>query len=338
MKITKKNLLFACLVIQSCSFSALAEETTYPLVIQNCGKEIIFNKQPERVVTVGQNSTEIMYLLGLGDKLAATSLWFGPVQEQYKEINKKVNVIDYNMPSFEGIIANKPDLIMNQFEWLIGPAGTVASYEQFQELSVPVYTSPADCAKDNSDGGDGIRKKVMDINLVYQEIEDISKIFNVQDKGKQVVATLKKRVSDAQQKVAHLKNKYSAVFWFSSADLEMDPWVAGKLGPSAFIANTLGVKNIIDSAEEWPAVGWETIAKSDPSIIFVGEMERRRFQADDWRVKVDFLKKDPVTKLMSAVKDDNIYIMNVQGMNAGIRTIDGVEFVAESMIKSSQKK
>lgn len=334
---TKKLYSFAGVLILSYSSSVLATETTYPLVIQNCGKEIVFNKQPERVVTVGQNSTEIMYLLGLGNKLAATSLWFGPVQEPYKEINKKVNVIDYNMPSFEGIIRNKPDLVMNQFEWLIGPAGTVASYEQFQELSVPVYTSPADCAKDNSDGGDGVRKNIMDINLVYQEIDDISKIFNVQDKGKQVISLLKKRVSDAQEKVAHLKNKYSAVFWFSSADLEMDPWVAGKLGPSAFIANTLGIKNVIDSAEEWPAVGWETIAKSNPSLIFVGEMERRRFQADDWKIKVDFLKKDPVTKLIPAVKENNIYVMNVQGMNAGIRTIDGVEFVADSMLKSSQK-
>lgn len=55
--------------------------------------------------------------------------------------------------------------------------------------------------------------------------------------------------------------------------------------------STLGVKNVIDSQDEWPTVGWETIAKANPTVIVAGKMDRRRFPADDVDVKLDFLKK-----------------------------------------------
>lgn len=310
-----------------------AAKTEYPLTIKNCCRDITFNAAPKRVATVGQNSTEILYALGLADRVVGTSLWFGPVPDAYKAANDKIAVIAQNIPSFEGIIAKKPDLVASQFEWQIGPAGTVASYEQFSELKVPVYTAPADCAKDNEDGGDGVRKGMFDIAMVYQEVADLATIFDVQDKGEELIASLKAREAAAKNKIAGMESNVSAVFWFSSADLQLDPYVAGKLGPAAWIAQTLGVKNVIDSAEEWPTVGWETIAKAQPSVIVLGEMSRRRFPADDWQVKMDYLKSDPVTQLIPAVKANHLPVIDVQTMNAGIRTIDGVEKLADALVE-----
>ena len=310
-----------------------AAKTEYPLTIKNCGRDITFSAAPKRVATVGQNSTEILYALGLADRVVGTSLWFGPVPDAYKAANDKIAVIAQNIPSFEGIIAKKPDLVASQFEWQIGPAGTVASYEQFSELKVPVYTAPADCAKDNEDGGDGVRKGMFDIAMVYQEVADLATIFDVQDKGDELIASLKAREAAAKNKIAGMESNVSAVFWFSSADLQLDPYVAGKLGPAAWIAQTLGIKNVIDSAEEWPTVGWETIAKAQPSVIVLGEMSRRRFPADDWQVKMDYLKSDPVTQLIPAVKADHLPVIDVQTMNAGIRTIDGVEKLADALVE-----
>lgn len=57
------------------------------------------------MATVGQNSTEILYSLGLADRVVGTSLWFGPVLDAYKAANEKVAVIAQNIPSFEGIVA-----------------------------------------------------------------------------------------------------------------------------------------------------------------------------------------------------------------------------------------
>ncbi|EGH35884.1 periplasmic binding protein, partial [Pseudomonas syringae pv. japonica str. M301072] len=37
--------------------------------------------------------------------------------------------------------------------------------------------------------------------------------------------------------------------------------------------------NIVQSDEEWPTVGWETIAKANPSILVIARMDRRCFPA-----------------------------------------------------------
>ena len=42
-----------------------AQATTYPLTLENCGYTETFTKAPERVVALGQNTVEILLLLGL---------------------------------------------------------------------------------------------------------------------------------------------------------------------------------------------------------------------------------------------------------------------------------
>ncbi|BBI51647.1 hypothetical protein HORIV_40680 [Vreelandella olivaria] len=53
--------------------------TDYPLTLTNCGVEISVASPPERTVTVGQSATEILYSLGLADRVNGTSVWFNPV-------------------------------------------------------------------------------------------------------------------------------------------------------------------------------------------------------------------------------------------------------------------
>ncbi|WP_137130702.1 ABC transporter substrate-binding protein [Rhizobium sp. FY34] len=312
-----------------------AAETRYPLTLQNCGRQITFAKPPQRAVSLGQSSTEILYLLGLSKQVVGTAVWLGPVLKGYEEANATVPRLADNDPSFESVIGKKPDLVTVQFQWHVGPKGTVGTIAQFQDLGVPVYTSPSDCiGKDNSSGGDGVRADAFTMDLIYQEIRDLAAIFNVGDRGEEVVADLKAREVAARNQVAAAKGKLSAVFWFSSAQLAVDPYVAGKNGAPGYIMAALGIRNVVESDEEWPTVGWETIAKADPSLIVVARMERRRFPADDISVKYDFLKSDPVASLMPAVKAGHVVELDAQSMNPTIRTIDGIEALASAISKA----
>lgn len=317
------------------SVSGNAHATDYPLTLENCGNSLQFDKAPERVVAVGQSSTEILYLLGLADKVVGTAVWIGPVLEEFKDVNANIPRLADNDPSFESVVAQKPDLVTAQFQWHIGPEGIVGTTEQFSELSIPVYTAPADCkGKDNTSGGDGVRHDKFSMELIYQEITDLAQIFDVEDRGARLVANLKTREQAARDKVAAIGgSQISSVFWFSSAELDIDPYVAGKNGAPGYIMSILGVNNVIDSDEEWPTVGWETIARANPDILTIGKMDRRRFPADDWEVKMDFLKNDPVTSQMKAVKDNHIVVLDAQAMNPTIRTIDGIEILADAVAK-----
>ena len=315
--------------------AAVAAPTQYPLELENCGRTLRFEKAPARTVSIGQSTTEILYLLGLADRVAGTALWVGPVLPGYEEVNAKVKRLADNTPSFESVVAERPDLVTTQFERQVGPQGIVATPEQFNELGIPVYTSPADCkGKNNSGRGDGARTAKFTMDLVYQEIEDLARIFDVQDKGAELVAKLKARETAAKTKIAGLKDGTSAVFWFSSADINTDPYVAGQSGAPGAIMSLLGVKNVIDSQEEWPTVGWEAIARANPTVIVAGKMDRRRFAADDIAAKLRFLKSDPVASLMPAVEKGRIVEMDAQAMNPTIRTIDGIEVLADALEKA----
>lgn len=312
---------------------AEAAETTYPLTLKNCGRNVTFTHAPKRTVSLGQSSTEILYLLGLADKVLGTAVWVGPVIKGYEEANAKVERLADNDPSFESVLSKKPDLVTAQFQWHVGPEGVVGKPEQFEELGIPVYTSPADCTgKDNAGGGDGVRHSVFTMDQIYQEISELSQIFNVKDRGDALIAQLKTREEAARKKIVSVDGKVSAVFWFSSAELDIDPYVAGTNGAPAYIMTALGIRNVIDSQEEWPTVGWETIAKSNPTIIVAASMDRRRYPADDVAVKEKFLKEDPVTRLMPAVKESQIVAMDAQAMNPTIRTIEGMEVLAEQIV------
>ncbi len=318
---------------------ALAQQTDYPLTLRNCGQEVTFTHAPQRAVAVGQSSTEILYLLGLADKVVGTALWIGPVLPGYEAVNDAIPRLADNDPSFESVVGTKPDLVTTQFQWQIGPQGVVATNEQFLELGIPVYTAPADCmGKDNSGGGDGLRTAKFSMELIYQEVDDLARIFDVKDRGDALIADLKAREEAARKKIAGIDGAVSAVFWFSSAELDIDPYVAGQSGAPGYIMSTLGIRNVIESEEEWPTVGWETIAKAEPTVIVAGKMDRRRFPADDITVKLGFLDSDPVTSLMPSVQQKRIVAMDAQAMNPTIRTIEGIEVLADALATSGLAK
>ncbi|MCU1732613.1 MULTISPECIES: ABC transporter substrate-binding protein [unclassified Pseudomonas] len=332
------RLTLALLASLGLASTALAAPTAYPLTIDNCGTPLTFDQAPARAVTIGQSGTEMFYALGLEQKLAGTSLWFSDVPERFKAQNAKVERLADNDPSFEAVIGKRPGLVAVQFEWMVGPQGVVGTREQFADLKVPAYLMPSDCeGKDNLSGADGTRLQAFQIDSLYKSIEQLAQIMDVQDRGEAVVNDLKARLAKVTDNAGQRRDQdQSAVFWFSSADLDIDPYVAGRKGIPDFMLNSLGMRNVIASDEEWPTVGWETIAKANPTFLVIARMDRRRFPADDYLKKLEFLKNDPVTRNMDAVKNDRIIILDANAMQASLSLVDGIETLAAASQKLRQ--
>ena len=327
-----KFLLASALCATGLGLAAQAD-TTYPLTLENCGSEVTFDKAPETTVTVGQAATEVLYALGLGEKVTGTSVWFTKVLPEFEELNAGVERLADNDPSFENVVAKRPGLVSVQYEWHVGPQGIVATREQFSDLGIPTYVLPADCVgKDNTKGSDGTRLEMYEMSSVYRGIEEMAQIFNVPERGKDLVTSLKARETAAIETAKALDlTDSSAVFWFSSAEMDIDPYVAGQAGAPAYMMEALGLRNVIESNEEWPTVSWETIARANPSVIVVARMERRRFEADDVEKKLEFLRTDPVASQMDAVKNDRIVILDAHAMDPSIRNISALETLAEAL-------
>ena len=312
---------------------AQAAPTQYPLTLQNCGSTQTFAHAPARAVTIGQAGTEMLFALGLGDKLVGTSLWFNDVLPQYQAQNAGIERLADNEPSFESVIGKRPELVAVELEWVVGPQGVVATREQFDELKIATYLMPSDCeSKDNLVGADGTRLAPFRIDSIYQSITQLAQIFDVQERAQQLNAQLQASLAKS---VATVQNKdlkdTSALVWFSSASLDIDPYVAGHKGIPDFMLNTLGVRNVVESDEEWPSVGWETIAKANPTFLVIARMDRRRFPADDYQKKLKFLRSDPVTRNMDAVKHNRIIILDAMALQASVRMFEGLETLATAL-------
>ena len=310
------------------------------VTINNCGHELVFNTPPQSAVTIGQATTEAMYLLGLADKVRGTAVWFTDVLPEYKAVNAGIERLANVAPSFEAVVNKRPALVASQYEWYVGPKGSVGTREQFHEISIPTYIWPADCVgKDNSVGVDGTRDALISTEVIYRGLDELSQIFDVPQKGQEAIASLRKREVAAIKRAKELNLKdVSAMFWFSSAKMDADPFVAGAKGAPGYIMSQLGIKNVVDSSEEWPTVGWETLAKANPSYIVLADLQRRKFPADSIEAKLAFLKNDPVASQMKAVKKGRVLILDAHAMDATIRTISGLELLVEAMEKQASAK
>lgn len=331
-----KNGLFASgvLTLVLMSSAVNAQQTEYPLTVSNCGFDQTFDAAPNATVTVGQSTTELLYLLGLGEKVAGTSVWFNPVLPQFAGLNAGIERLADNDPSFESVVNKKPDLVTVMYEWHVGSEGIVATRDMFHDVGVPTYVMPTDCeSKDNLVGGDGTRSELFSTEQLYKAISQLSLIYDVQSNGVELIESLKASEADAiaQAQALNLPTGTSALFWFSSADMEADPYVAGRQGVPAYMMDKLGVDNVVTSDEEWPLVGWETLAKADPSFIVIAEMNRRRFPADDVEMKRQFLMNDPVASEMTAVKEGRIITIDAHAMSPTVRAIYALGQVAEAL-------
>ena len=308
--------------------------TTYPLTIENCGQKETFTKAPERVVALGQNTAEILLLLGLQDKMVASAFWPTKVLPQLAEQNAKVPVLTVEIPTLESILAKNPDFVAAQIQLLMGPNSKVAKREDFESVGMNTYLSPGMCAtKQNTGDIYGSRATLWNMSYVYEEIADFAKIFNVEDRGQAVIADFKKREAELRKEFGKSKKDLSFVFWFSSSSPSADAYVGGKNSPSGFIASLMGGHNAITSETEWPTVGWESIIAANPDVIVVSSLDRNRWALDNAEEKIKFLKSDPAVSQLDAVKKGHIVVMDGQAMNPTIRTIYGAEQVGEQLRK-----
>lgn len=312
---------------------AAAAPTSYPLTLDNCGMTVTFEKAPQRAVGLGQNSAEILLLLGLEDRMVGTAFWPSKVLPELAEANSKVKLLTVEFPTFESILAENPDFVAAALPTLLGPDSKVAKRDDFQRVGVPTYLSPSTClARKEGTDAYGAREQLWDMGDLYREIDELSRIFDVQDRGQSLIREFKAREDALRASSPPVgDHKLSYLFWFSSPSPSADAYLGGKNGASGFIADILGGTNAIQTEAEWPALGWESIIAAAPDVIVVADLDRNRWALDKPAAKIEFLNTDPATSQMAAVRNKAIVVMDGQAMNPTVRTIYGAEQVAEQL-------
>jgi len=104
------NWFLAALLIIALTLTACTptEQTPTQYVVDDIGRLVAINGTPERIISLAPSNTEILFALGLGDKVVGVTMYCDyPPEAQDKE-----KVGDYYGPDIEKIIALQPDLIL----------------------------------------------------------------------------------------------------------------------------------------------------------------------------------------------------------------------------------
>ncbi|MFE3542843.1 ABC transporter substrate-binding protein [Nocardia sp. NPDC059177] len=300
--------------------------TSYPFTLDNCGVEVTFERAPSRAVSLYQASTEILLSLGLADRMVGTSTWFDPVLPGLAAGNAEVPRLADNDPSLETVLATEPDLVTSASAHTFTPA-VVAERARFAQLGIPTYQSPSVCAGAEVEGETVTRTEPLAIDTLFQEIGELARIFDVQERGAQLVDELKGRLAAAT--TAPVEPTPTVAFWFSGIKA---PYMAGCCSAPGMYARAVGARNVFaEQREDWPEINWEAVVAADPDVLVLADLSRQRVDGDALATKIAFLESNPATSRMRAVQDKRYVVMTGSELDPGIREIDAIEKLAAGL-------
>jgi len=262
-------------------------------IIDDMGRAVSINEIPERIVSHVPPITEIVFALGLGDKVVGVSDYC----DYPGEAKLKPSVGNYYNPSIENIVALNPDLVLTD--------GHSESIKQLDSLGITYLV---------------IDPK--DIDGIFHDIELLGKVTGVEGRAEKLIKDMRERVAQVMARVKDAPRP--KVFYIIDATDLNNPWTAG---PGSFVDSLIamaGGQNIVQAQGAWLQYNVEQVVSSDPEIIILPAEHGTAFTSPE------VLREHPAWREISAVKLNKIYIIEGDLVDGyGPRLVQGLEEIAK---------
>ena len=256
------------------------------------GKEITLTEAPERIVSLIPSNTEILFAIGLGDKVVGVNDTDNYPPEV--ESIQKIGGMEYNL---EMIISLQPDLVLAHESGMYGLGDGVA---QLEAAGIPVF----------------VVKNAVNFEETYETIEQIGLLTDRLAEAKKVNENIQTKLSELQQKVKDVEPK--TVFVVVGAEPEI--YAVGKGTYMDEMLNVLGIQNAV-TEPDWPVYSAEDFVASDADIILT------TYEPD-----IEAIKANPLFATMKAVKSDQLLLVDGDTTSRqGPRLAEGVEKIAKAV-------
>lgn len=278
-------------------------------IVDDVGKSITIEKYPKRIVSLSPGITEILYSLGLGDKIVGVDAGSNyPATAAQKQV-----VFEYNMLHTENLTLLEPDVIFLNHELDLYSQWR----EKIYELGFPLIILDPE--------------KVDDI---LDNIDLVGKATGQVENAKLLIDSLEKRIDEVESKGLENTNdtrpRVLYVIWFGGTDPGTgggDPWVVGRNTYVDDMIGKCGGSNIITKVEGNNQVNLETIVSENPDVIFCSQNEVWPTQSRE------LILSDPIFSSTSAVKNNKVYDINADlTERPGPRLVDGLELMQELIL------
>ncbi|WP_030610876.1 ABC transporter substrate-binding protein [Streptomyces sclerotialus] len=236
------------------------------VTIENCGRKVTFDKAPERVVTNDVGITEIMFALGLEDRMAGYVMPDdkGDLDHvPWKDAYKKTRWLSKQAITKEMAVDAHADLVFAGWGYGFGENGITPA--ALKKLGIDAYVLTESCRN-----GHGAARGVMPpLDALYTDLTQLGKLFGVEDRARKLIADFRSRVADVRKKAPKGDARPSVFLYDSGQD---KPFTAGRYAAPDEIITKAGGRSIThDLADSWTTVGWETVVERDPDVIVVND-------------------------------------------------------------------
>ncbi|MEW6243628.1 MAG: cobalamin-binding protein [Bacillota bacterium] len=264
----------------------------YPLTVtDDMGRQITLDSAPERLVSLAPSNTEILFALGLGDKVVAVDDY----SDYPPEAANLPKVGGFSKPSVEKIVSLQPDLVF-------ATSIHEEAVKRLQELGMlAVVVRPGS------------------LDDLLESIKWIGLATSAQERADELIRQMRNRIDQVQSRVSRIPmDKRPWVYY----EVYSDPIMT--VGPRTLISQlieTAGGRNIAyDADADYPKFSSETIIKRNPEVIIFPEFH------GSTALTVEQVRSRDGWSEISAVKDGKVYGIDANIISRpGPRAVDALE-------------
>ncbi|MGW5466637.1 ABC transporter substrate-binding protein [Streptomyces chartreusis] len=272
------------------------------VTLTNCGREVTYDKVPERVVTNDVGITELMFALGLEDRMAGFAM---PDDKgdltgvPWKGGYEKVKWLSKDQLTKENVLDARADLVFAGWNYGFREEGGFTP-EALKKLGIPSYVLTESCRNGRTESSRGIMPP---LDALYADLTNLGKLFGVEKRAAALIADFKKQVAQVRAKAPTGAERPKVFLYDSGQD---QPFTSGRFAAPEQIISEAGGTNVMhDVADSWTTVGWETVVERDPDVIVIcdyGDVSAEQ--------KKKFLLSYGPLRNVSAVKHKRIFVLD----------------------------
>jgi len=251
----------------------------------------------ERIVSLAPSNTEILFALGLGDKVVGVTSYCNYPSDTIK----KAKIGGYSTVDIEKVVSLKPDLVLAAY------GNGEETSERLKKLGLNVVVVSS--------------KPEKSIEDTLDEIRYVGKITGRDKDAESLCEEMKKRIKEITDKTENVdKVRVAHICWHEPL------YVAGSETLQSDLIEKAGGENVFSDVEGWHTVGIEELIVKNPDVIIVSSGTG---MGGEKNVTYDYILKEKRLKDINAVRNDRVYLIDADTVSrSGPRIVDALEEVA----------
>lgn len=275
------------------------QQAAFPLTLTDAlDNEVVIEEEPKTIVSLIPSNTEIVYELGLGEKVVGLSDYDNYPEETANV--EKVGGMEFNV---EKIVSLNPDIVLaHESSALAAEAGLT----QLKDAGITVF----------------VVNDAVNFEEVYETINLIGQMTGTTEEAEALTADMKAKLDEIKEKAATVTEKKKVFVEVSPAP---DIYTPGKNTFMDIMLQVINAENAAGDLDGWASIDQESIVERNPDVIIttygyysedpVGQVTSREGWADVIAVK---------NKQVVDVHSDLV-------TRPGPRLVEGVEELAKAV-------